>query len=134
MKTPDLKPLFAKIAQASPVMAPLSCHNPKDAMKIVIKGRMNFGKVNEPCSIFLMWPAHAVKFKEIYASKSLRYRSHSHMLAWGHTGAGAKQLALAICIELYGVAQGMEVYETFCLKYIAPLPDGDFTKEMIVEL
>jgi len=105
-------------------------------MKIILKVQSVFQR-GESCKeprVFIMWPAHAQKFKEIYATKSMRYRSHSHLFSWGHTGHGAKQLALAICIELYGVAQGMEVYEAFCLKYIAPLPDGDFTKEMIVEL
>ena len=40
----------------------------------------------------------------------------------GYGGSGPAQLALAICLRLYGKTVALEVYQDFKWKYIAPLP------------
>ncbi len=47
--------------------------------------------------------------------------------AWGYSGSGPAQLALAICLELYPINQALEVYQDFKERYITPLDqDQDF--------
>lgn len=55
---------------------------------------------------------------------------------WGYGGSGPAQLALAICIELYGADRRDEWpinYQNFKFTYIATLPVGqDFSVDMVV--
>ena len=46
--------------------------------------------------------------------------------AWGYGGSGPSQLALAICLELYGQDKATQIYQSFKWDYIANLPDKNF--------
>lgn len=48
---------------------------------------------------------------------------------WGYGGSGPAQLALAICLKLYGDSYG---YQQFKWDYIATLPQSDFQLELDV--
>lgn len=53
--------------------------------------------------------------------------------AWGYGGSGPAQLALAICLELYGREKALLVFHDFKMKHIATLPlDKDF--DVTIEL
>ncbi|WKN46492.1 DUF6166 domain-containing protein [Tunicatimonas pelagia] len=47
--------------------------------------------------------------------------------AHGYGGSGPAQLALAICLELYGKDMAIQLFQTFKQQFIAPLPEGEFT-------
>ncbi len=63
---------------------------------------------------------------------SLQVRNHSpDGFDWGYGGSGAAQLALAICLELYGPVLARKVYQEFKRYHIAGLPQGqDFELEL----
>lgn len=44
---------------------------------------------------------------------------------WGYGGSGPSQLALAVCLELYGL-DATKVYQNFKWNHIASLPQTDF--------
>jgi hypothetical protein len=62
---------------------------------------------------------------------SLKVRNHSpDGFNWGYAGSGCAQLALAICLKIYGEPNN---YQKFKFKYITPLPFGeDFDVELEV--
>ena len=69
---------------------------------------------------------------ELDVSKSLGVRNHSpDGFQWGYSGSGPAQLALAICLKLYGQPRAMRVYQNFKDRFIAPLKLGaDFVVEL----
>lgn len=62
------------------------------------------------------------KSKEINESKSLRYATHSLSFDWGNNLGGSKQLALAVCLELYPVAVAIKYHLEFHKYFIFPIP------------
>jgi hypothetical protein len=42
--------------------------------------------------------------------------------SWGYGGSGPSQLALAICLKLYGQEKALRVFQDFKWKYITTLP------------
>ena len=79
------------------------------------------------------WTANQVWLdgEELKPEKSQKIRNHSpDGFSWGYGGSGPSQLALAICIELYGVSKAQEIYQEFKWKYIATLPQTDFNIEI----
>lgn len=59
--------------------------------------------------------------------KSQRIINHSpDGFNWGYGGSGPAQLALAICLDLYGSYIEPIHYQTFKWKYIATLPKNSF--------
>ena len=76
--------------------------------------------------------------KKLSLSKSLKVVNHSPTgFSWGYMGSGCAQLALAICIELFG-KEPREYpihYQAFKEKYITPLPEGkDFEQYIEVHV
>lgn len=69
--------------------------------------------------------------KRLDPAPSQKIRNHSpDGFNWGYGGSGPAQLALAICLELYG-KQGQEVYQDFKWRYIERLPLGkDFDEKI----
>lgn len=59
---------------------------------------------------------------------SQRIRNHSpDGFNWGYGGSGPAQLALAICVELYGEEVAVAMYQKFKFAVIGRLPiDEDF--------
>ena len=54
---------------------------------------------------------------------------------WGYGGSGPAQLALAICVRLYGEKIGVMVYQDFKWNVIAKLPQGkNFEIAVVMEL
>jgi len=73
--------------------------------------------------------------KEIFPGKSQKVRNHSpDGFNWGYGGSGPAQLALAICIELYGEERARKVYQDFKWNYIATLPQSDFDRQIYIQL
>lgn len=69
--------------------------------------------------------------KKLNPAKSQKIRNHSpDGFNWGYAGSGPAQLALAICLELYGSPNVK--YQGFKFKYIATLPQGDFDLKLEV--
>lgn len=65
---------------------------------------------------------------EIFPEKSLKLRNHSPTgFAWGYGGSGPAQLALAICLELFGKDNALKMYQAFKRRYIETLPQTDFS-------
>lgn len=49
---------------------------------------------------------------EIFPGESQNIRNHSpEGFNWGYSGSGPAQLALAICIELFGPNKAREIYQ-----------------------
>ncbi len=71
------------------------------------------------------------QFTEIKLYRSQRCRAHSREFAWGYSGSGPAQLALAIMILLTDEPGN---YQGFKADYIANLPQGDFEEEFTVDL
>lgn len=68
------------------------------------------------------------------AEGSLKIRNHSpDGFAWGYSGSGPSQLALAIMLELYGEETAKKNYMKFKDKHIATLPKEDFDVEITAE-
>lgn len=66
-------------------------------------------------------------------AESQKIRNHSpDGFNWGYQGSGPAQLALAICIELYGVEVAKGIYQRFKSRYIATLPQEDFAKQITI--
>lgn len=73
--------------------------------------------------------------EELFAENSLSIQKHSPTgFAWGYSGSGPAQLALAICLELYGEEQARRVYQDFKFKYISTLPQSDFERDLDVDI
>lgn len=76
--------------------------------------------------------------KLLSPAKSLKVHAHSpDGFNWGYAGSGPAQLALAICIELYGMPEKDPVfysthfnYQNFKFDHIAGLPQSDFDVEI----
>lgn len=86
--------------------------------KIKLKGDFSSGRI---------W----LNEKELSLEKSLHVRSHSPTgFAWGYSGSGPAQLALAICIELFTVGRALNIYQQFKEDVISFLPETDFEKEI----
>jgi len=52
---------------------------------------------------------------------------------WGYGGSGAAQLALAICLELFG-DRGVDFYQEIKNNHIATLPQQDFNENIEMEV
>jgi len=51
---------------------------------------------------------------ELSLEDSLKFRNHSPSgFSWGYMGSGPSQLALAVCLRLYGLGEAEEVYQEF---------------------
>lgn len=71
--------------------------------------------------------------KRLNPAKSQKIWNHSpDGFNWGYGGSGPAQLALAICLELFGKEVAQQVYQNFKFDYIATLPQTDFDKQMEV--
>lgn len=70
--------------------------------------------------------------EELNPAASLKTANHSpDGFNWGYSGSGPAQAALAICLELYGVALAQRVYQQFKFMFVARLPQGkDFEDEL----
>jgi len=88
-------------------------------MKIKLKGNWNTKEV---------WLNGA----ELDPRPSQKIRNHSpDGFNWGYGGSGPAQLALAICMVLYGETGKVPArYQEFKFKYIATLPQSDFDVEV----
>ena len=91
-------------------------------MKIELKGKFDTREV---------W----LNGKKLSPEQSWQYRNHSPTgFCWGYSGSGPAQLALAICLEIFHPQVAEAVYQMFKRCYIAPLPQGDFYKEIEIHL
>ncbi|MEM6734436.1 MAG: DUF6166 domain-containing protein [Bacteroidota bacterium] len=73
--------------------------------------------------------------EELFPFQSQEFRNHSpDGFSWGYGGSGPAQLALAICVELFGEDLALNVYQSFKSKYIAILPKTDFECDLVVNL
>lgn len=71
--------------------------------------------------------------KKLSPAKSQKVWNHSpDGFNWGYGGSGPAQLALAICIELFGI-KGDFNYQNFKWDHIATLPQSDFDVEIQIE-
>lgn len=62
--------------------------------------------------------------EELFPQESQKIRNHSpDGFNWGYGGSGPAQLALAICMKLYGVPEN---YQEFKRLYIQSLPTDSF--------
>lgn len=69
--------------------------------------------------------------RKLNPGPSLKIRNHSpDGFDWGYGGSGPAQLALAVCIELYGKTAAQKVYQYFKDEFIAGLPQTDFETEI----
>lgn len=74
-----------------------------------------------------------VNGKELTPEKSLKLRSHSpDGFAWGYSGSGPAQLAMAILLKQYTKDYTFLNYQGFKEQVIAVLPQSDF--EAIVKI
>ena len=65
------------------------------------------------------------------AAPSLAIRSHSpDGFNWGYGGSGPAQLALAICLRLFGRHIAQNIYQDFKRRYIAALPQENFIRDI----
>lgn len=67
-----------------------------------------------------------VNDKVLTVEESLKIHNHADEFNWHYGGSGPGQLALAVCIELFGPDKARAVYMEFKWRVIAPLPEGDF--------
>lgn len=73
--------------------------------------------------------------KKLNPEWSQRIRNHSpDGFNWGYGGSGPAQLALAICLELYGEEKARKIYQDFKFKHIATLPQEDIDVELLIEI
>lgn len=85
-----------------------------EKLSIQLRGEINSGDVY-------------VFDKKLHPGASLQIRKHSpDGFSWGYSGSGPAQLALAICLEIFGEDRAIEIYQRFKEKYIAPIPREDF--------
>lgn len=90
-------------------------------MKFRIKGIYRTGEV---------W----LNGKPLNPTKSQLVRNHSpDGFAWGYGGSGPAQLALAICIELFGQYRATQFYQDFKFKHIGGLPQSNIDGEIYVD-
>lgn len=69
--------------------------------------------------------------KKLSPRASQKIRNHSpDGFMWGYGGSGPAQLALAICIELFGKDVAQRIYQDFKYKMIGPLPQTDFDENL----
>jgi hypothetical protein len=86
-----------------------------ESMKIRLKG------IHESRRVWL-------NGKELSPKRSQKVHNHSpDGFNWGYGGSGPAQLALAICLELFGQSHG---YQEIKWKYIGALPQTDFDVEL----
>jgi hypothetical protein len=52
--------------------------------------------------------------------------------SWGYGGSGPAQLALSICLELYGPERAVELHQPFKWQFIAPLPQADIDLDISI--
>jgi hypothetical protein len=62
------------------------------------------------------------KTREVKECKSLRYATHATTFDWGNNLGGSKQLALAVCLELYPVSVAIKYHLEFHKYFIFPIP------------
>ncbi|MEQ8423956.1 MAG: hypothetical protein RIB01_15440 [Balneola sp.] len=73
--------------------------------------------------------------QELFPFRSREFRNLSPSgFSWGYGGSGPAQLALAICVELFGEDLAMSIYQSFKFRYIATLPQTDFECDLVVNL
>lgn len=73
--------------------------------------------------------------KQLHPEESLKIINHSpDGFNWGYPGSGPAQLALAICLELFGYFKARKVYQDFKWKYITPLPQTDIDRIIDVQI
>ncbi len=73
--------------------------------------------------------------KKLNPKASQKIRNHSpDGFNWGYGGSGPAQLALAICLELYGEEKAGKVYQDFKFKHVAPLPQEDIDIELLIKI
>lgn len=73
--------------------------------------------------------------RPLHPGESIQVANHSpYGFNWGYLGSGPAQLALAVCIELYGIPVAQRVYQKFKAWFIAGLPQGkDFDTRIGLE-
>ena len=72
-----------------------------------------------------------VNGKKLSPKKSQKIRNHSpDGFNWGYGGSGPAQLALAICLELFG---SPDRYQDFKWNYIANLPRENFDMDIEIQ-
>jgi hypothetical protein len=72
--------------------------------------------------------------KEIFPDASQQIMNHSpDGFSWGYNGSGPAQLALAICLELFGAEYATKVYQDFKFWYIGSLPQSDFEIDIQIQ-
>ena len=69
--------------------------------------------------------------KKLSPEASQQIRNHSpDGFMWGYVGSGPAQLALAICVELFGEEAARKIYQDFKFKIIGALPQSDFDTDL----
>lgn len=72
--------------------------------------------------------------KELSPKRSIKYRNHSpDGFNWGYGGSGPAQLALGICLELFGDEAAGRIYQDFKWKLISTLPQTSFDQTLTWE-
>jgi hypothetical protein len=66
--------------------------------------------------------------KLLKLEKSLKVKTHTLAgFNWGNNEPGARQLALAICLEFYSPEIALEVYYPFKSEFLTPIVDDSFS-------
>lgn len=64
--------------------------------------------------------------EKLTATESQKIKNHSpDGFSWGYGGSGPSQLALAVCLKLYGL-DATKVYQNFKINHLSSLPQEDF--------
>ena len=93
----------------------------KTETKFHLRGEIQSGRV---------WLNH----KELHPTRSQNLINHSpDGFSWGYNGSGPAQLALAICLELFGQKVAKQIYQDFKFQLISNIDQTDFSEHFIWE-
>lgn len=124
MKTLDLRTLGVN----HPAVVPLSA----DLQQIELRALTISVRNNQPETVYTLFAHKRPEGWRLWIDKSLKYVSHSTRL--GVYGPPLLQLSLAMCLRLYPVSRAINFHRTFAGQYLISLPEGDFSKRLIVPL
>lgn len=92
-----------------------------DSHKVILMLNRSNGEV----CVDMLYQSITGEFKKrvLKIEKSLKYASHALQFDWGNNLPGSKQLALAVCLELYEVSDAIKFHLDFHKHYIFPIPN-----------